>query len=366
MKALLIDVGSTFIKWALYDTRSKVKTAVIQVPFPAPGRNDPPYYEVDSNEIIQAILAIIEQTDNIDSICFSVQMHGYVLGDENGMAISPYISWQDERASLQAYGTSHVDRYPHLIAPQSGSSRKSNLPVISLFAMKSLDPMVFHQANVFFTLGSYIAFRLTAENATHLTDAAASGFYDVGTCRPSALSIPGMAMPQARRNFTPVGIYVGKHIRPTVFTPVGDQQAAVLGSGLPEDCYLLNLGTAAQLCTLARQPVFGDYESRPYFDGQTLCTVTRLPGGREILRLSDNNDLPEILARAYHQAMLQLPSRNRLLVTGGAALYHNLLIDQVCRRLAVPFDILTSSDPLDGLITLLPKEKISKGDLKDA
>lgn len=172
-------------------------------------------------------------------------------------------------------------------------------------------------------------------------------------------------MPQARRDFTSVGIYVGKHVRPTVFTPVGDQQAAVLGSGLPEDSYLLNLGTAAQLCTLARQPVFGDYESRPYFDRQTLCTVTRLPGGRDILRLPDNNDLLDILARAYNQAMW-LPSRNRLLVTGGAASFYSQLIDQVCRRLAIPFDIMTSSDPLDGLITLLPKEKIPEGDKKDA
>lgn len=280
--------------------------------------------------------------------------------------MTPYISWQDERADLQENGISYINRYPHLIAPQSGSSRKSNLPAISLFAMKSLDPEVFCQANVFFTLGSYIAFRLTAENATHLTDAAPSGFCDVGTCRPSALSIPGMAMPQARRDFTPVGIYVGKYVRPTIFTPVGDQQAAVLGSGLPEDSYLLNLGTAAQLCTLARQPVFGDYESRPYFDGQTLCTVTRLPGGRDFLRMPENNELPDILARAYHQAMLRLPSRNRLLVTGGAANYHSQLIDQVCRRLAIPFDIMTSSDPLDGLIALLPKEKIPEGDMKDA
>lgn len=352
MNSLLIDVGSTSIKWTCHWGRSGGKSNRMTLPFPPPYRNTQPYFEIDVEAIFQAILIILRQTNNIDRVCFSIQMHGYVLGDEKGQAITPYISWQDERASLQHDGISYMKRFPYRVTPESGSSLKANLPVISLYAMRSLMPEIYQKARVFYTLGSYLVYRLTGVNATHITDAAPSGFYNAQSAQPTDLKIPHISLPEASMDFKPAG----KFHDLVVYTPVGDQQASVLGSSLEPDSYLLNLGTAAQLCTLSEQPVYGDYESRPYFDGQTLCTVTRLLGGREIQKMAGNHLLAQHLTNKYLKAMRKLPSRDRLLVVGGAAHHHRALIEQVCKNLMLPYEISLDTDTLDGLIKLLSKE----------
>lgn len=352
MKKLLIDVGSTSIKWTV-DSEESGKGEVSRPPFPSPLRHAPPFFEVDPEAIWHVVSTIVEQAGSVDSIALSVQMHGYVLGDEAGRAVSPYVSWQDERASLPVGDSTYLEQFPVRIERQSGTSLKANLPAVSLYAMQAIEPEIVRRARLFFTLGSYLAFRLTGRNVTHLTDAAPSGFYDVTTCRPSAVAPAWLSLPEAVESLRHIGLHQGIAVHP----PVGDQQASVMGAGLESGALLLNLGTAAQLCAVEPSPCFGEFESRPYFNGTTLCTVTRLLGGRDMRQHEDDPVFGDRMTHDYLQAIRKLPSRKRLRVIGGAAQHYRSLIDSVCQRLALPYTVETESDALDGLNKLAAMEK---------
>lgn len=352
MKKLLIDVGSTSVKWTVNSEKSG-KGEVGRLPFPSPLRHEPPFFEVNPEAIWNVVSAIVGQAGSVDCIALSVQMHGYVLGDETGRAVSPYVSWQDERATLPVGKSTYLEQFPARIERQSGTSLKANLPAVSLYAMRTIEPETLRRSRMFFTLGSYLAFRLTGRNATHLTDAAPSGFYDVTTCRPSAVAPAWLSLPEAVESLRPIGRDQGVAVHP----PVGDQQASVMGAGLASDAFLLNLGTAAQLCAVEPSPCFGEFESRPYFNGATLCTVTRLLGGRDIRQHENDPAFGDRMTQDYLQAIRKLPPRRRLRVIGGAAQHYRSLIDSVCQRLALPYTVEMESDALDGLNKLVAMEK---------
>jgi xylulokinase len=66
-----------------------------------------------------------------------------------------------------------------------------------------------------------------------------------------------------------------------VFTPVGDQQASLLGVGLREDEVAVNVGTGGQVARILREFSYGThYQTRPYFEDLFLATITHLPAGR--------------------------------------------------------------------------------------
>jgi hypothetical protein len=66
------------------------------------------------------------------------------------------------------------------------------------------------------------------------------------------------------------------------YTPVGDFQAAVLGTLLAPDELSLNIATGAQVSRLSRQLTLGEYQTRPFFDDQFINTFTEVPGGTSL------------------------------------------------------------------------------------
>lgn len=324
---LYIDVGSTNIKWTYGETAGKL-------PFPAASDAAYPHYEVCADEIFSAVSNLIDR-HRPRRVFFSVQMHGYVLL-KSGREATGYISWRDERAAGLTPDFALTEEY--------GVGIKPNLPRLSLQAQLA-------EADEFCTLGSYLVYRLTGNNQTHITDGAASGFFNV--VKRTADSCEYI-LPEVFYSVKEVGRYGTS----AIFTPVGDQQAAVLGAmkyaesrGF-DDCYVLNLGTAAQLCTVSEQFARGNFESRAYFGGKTLCTVTGLPGGgyiSSVIGKMSAEALIETLVEAYLSAVAKLPERARLLVTGGVIQYHKTLIEKVLELLKREYVLNEQADALEGL-----------------
>lgn len=329
MKRLYVDIGSTNIKSAV--SADGEFEGVERVAFPAPAVDGNFRFEVDVDKILERVHEIVDRAA-CEEVYISTQMHGYLLADAQRRPVTRYISWQDRRA--QACGIQLK------IAAPSGTAMKGNLPRAGVEAIRRTQPEVYGRAAEFFTLGSYVAYALTGNNATHITDAAASGYYNVRerTVYPCALRLP-----QAEYEVRSVGRYRGVY----VYAPMGDQQCSVLGAGADERTYVLNLGTAGQLCTVAKGYVSGDYESRPYFGGDTLCTVTGLSGGKR-LKECGKEDVPS-LAAEYAQAMARLPKREKLLVTGGAYAWHRDLLEGVLERLEIAYTVNEGADALAGL-----------------
>ena len=329
---LYIDIGSTNIKWSHGKTAGKI-------PFPAAFDAAYPRYEVRADEIFSIVLNLID-THRPQRAFFSVQMHGYVLLKE-GREATGYISWRDERGKDLPPDFALTEEY--------GVRIKPNLPRLSLQAQSVT-------ADEFCTLGSYLVYRLTGKNTTHVTDAAASGFYNVKTGARDAC-----------RYRLPEAVYrvqeAGRNKDTAVFSPVGDQQASVLGAWKGRENaegYVLNLGTAAQLCCTAEGFAAGDFESRPYFGGNTLCTVTGLPGGGYISRTIGTTSakaLRETLAEAYASALKKLPPRKKIIVTGGVVHYHRILIEETLETLQKAYVLNEGADALAGLKILAEEIK---------
>ena len=327
--ALCIDVGSTNIKYR------EGNGEICSVPFPLGESPGPNRYEVPVRKIWEQISAIIEGS-GASELFLSVQMHGYILLGEDREPVTPYISWRDQRAK--------GIRVPFSIPAENGVAIKPNLPRASLYAMSLTDPDIYAKAREFCTLGSYLALRLTGKNETHITDAAASGFYRADTCRGACQTL---RLPVADGGVKLIG-RTERGIK--VFAPVGDQQASVLGSGVTEKDYILNLGTAGQLCCVQKGFVAGDFESRPYFGGKTLCTVTGLPAGGAI-RSEGEKVLPKMV-EACSLALKKLPLRSRILAVGGVTGHYRPLVESVLKKIGLPFEILSGEMALNGLSLL--------------
>lgn len=340
MKYLCIDIGSTSIKYAESEN-GKLPEKVLKTPFPEPLPLPEPFYEADAEKIFSIVKKIIDSS-SAEAVMFSVQMHGYILADKRGGLLTGYISWRDKRAGLKPYGFS--------LSPEHGVGLKNNLPRASVMVTATLFPEIAKVAEVFYTLGSYLAFRLTGNNVTHITDAAASGFYNCITGRTDfdEKNYPvKLSLPTAFTEVKTAGVYNGK----TIYTPVGDQQATILGIG-ENDCYILNLGTAAQMCETGETFLSGDFECRPFFDGKFLYTVTGLYGGGYIRENSREKGIEKALVSDYKKALEKLPKKENLIVTGGTTEYHKELILGVLKELPVKSRLAGKTDAINGLCCL--------------
>ncbi len=327
---LLIDVGSTNIKCAFFDGTSRKILKTSNVAFPPAELYGNGLYEVSINEIKKAVFSF---GSDADALLLSVQMHGYVL-KKNGIPVTGYVSWRDRRAEKIYRDFSLPKEY--------GTAVKANLPKISVaytseYILKNTDSF-----DEFCSLGSYLAEELTGKNASHATDLAASGFY----CGTIADNV-NFKLPGCYDTIVPVGKTDGGM---TVYTPVGDHQATVYGCDY-ENSYVLNLGTAAQICCVENGRIYGDFESRPFFGKKTLCTVTGLSGGGAISGKSDD-ELFEKLCLEYGEAIKKLPEKNKIIVAGGLIKYRKELLVKVLSRLCVPYEFSNGEETMTGLIRL--------------
>ncbi len=223
----------------------------------------------------------------------SVQMHGYITEKEG--KLSPYNSWRGASGDPSVLCGAELDAL--------GTAPKANLPLVKLWHSQRLD--------AFYTLGSYICYALTGVNATHITDACASGYYYASNGAVNGYA-PASNMPRAYTEVKPVGKYCGC----TVYTPVGDHQASYLGSGA-EGKYLLNIGTASQLSCLDDAGLSTEgIEARPYFyEDIRLYTASGLVGGDRLFKGEGADELKKQL----ESALASLPQRDRVLLGGGGA-----------------------------------------------
>lgn len=333
MNNLYIDVGSTYIKYAVNDG------AIGCIAFPAPSRADGYIYEIAVESIVQKVARLIDES-GADNVFFSVQMHGYILSDGDHRPVTHYVSWRD--TLFRKLGTA----FPFSLPEESGTAIKNNLPALSIYARSKLCPEVLQRAVYFDTLGSYIVYRLTGANMVHITDACPTGFYLLPQGRLNAALVQE---PCFRRLRFPTAVtevcVAGQYRGADVYVSVGDQQASALGVGLTTDEYLVNTGTAGQICCLSDRFVSGAFESRPYFDGKTLCTVSGLVGGVCTDADADEQKMKE----EYESVLKKLPPRRRMISTGGAVKYNEAMFERICKSIVSDYAYVDAPSTVAGL-----------------
>lgn len=294
MNTIAIDCGASFIKGALIQKGIIIKRKSFKSP---PVHNQkksilfPDYINSLIPKIKELIIDLAENEKEI-SLCISNEMHGFILAYPDGTPFTDYISWQKEYGSIPINGISSVDI---LKSPKheesvlySGMPLRAGLPTCNLlYLLRSGLIDSAKEKLYFYTMGDYILKCLSAkEPLCHITNAAASGFVDLRTknwnhnlieaAMAEKIVFPKIGTEEFEFKFN--GIII--HALPAI----GDQQAALLGSGLDNDDSLsFNLGTGAQVSKIVSEiKCSKKYQIRPYFNGKYLKTIPHLPSGRAL------------------------------------------------------------------------------------
>jgi len=298
MDYLALDIGSSFIKAAIIDIShrsihdSRVSSQISQMNTPS-GR-----FEVDAELLFCEVEQLIkeytaEYPGLIVGILLSTQMHGFVLAGPDGTPLSPYISWQDERCLEKAPETecSYLEIMERMISreemAESSVYLKPYLAMCNLYTMlrQGYEPPPHTH---FCTLGSYLILRLTGNHICHLTNACPTGFANTvrGVWNRKLIEKTGcgaFVFPQICNDLRVCGYSRFGGVEIPVYPDIGDHQICALGVlARPEKDLIVNIGTAGQIARISRGFCRGEYETRPFFEGCYLNTVSRMPGGRNL------------------------------------------------------------------------------------
>jgi len=301
MLVLGIDIGSSFIKSSILDPGRGIIGKTYNVPTPDFIDTQGNIKEIPIDALAYTVRMIIDEAmaaDCPDGIIISSQMHGYILMDEAGKPTGNYISWQDMRG-LDYPGGNGGDaiaeinaRIPPDLLAKNGVTLKNNLSLVPLYCARQKGEI--RGKPYFAMLGDALIRLLSGSPAPiHPTMAASTGLYDLTSGNWNkelikSLGLEEIIFPRVYDGKEPVTVFChgsGKHI--PIYAVVGDNQAAILGSKAGEGSVVLNIGTGGQICYIDKGLRFGNYETRPYFNGMSLRVLPQLPSGRSLSILMD-------------------------------------------------------------------------------
>ena len=300
MEVLGLDVGSSTIKGAVLDLDSGEIRGLLQTPFPGPLPGRPSgHHEVDADRVVSECLLIIDQLLAISSpaaILFCGQHGGFVLTDAAGQSVSPYVSWRDVRTSEADLASTSLTSQD-ACAARIGDARRQELGnelapggTLSLLCWMrqrgklsaGLTPL---------GIAEYVLRRLGNGEPT-IEPTCAIGMFDFATGdHPrdvhEALGLEILKWPKIQSYREPVGEYRHGQRNIPMHPVLGDHQCALLGAGLRMRELSLNVSTGSQVSLLGEQPELSSrHQTRCYFDGLTLNTLTHLPAGRSLNALA--------------------------------------------------------------------------------
>ena len=301
MSYLAIDLGTTFIKGAVLDLETYQHAHVRRQPFPAPLPNRPAFfYEVDPLAIVVATRALVEEllphAPDCRGVVLCTQMHGLVIATPTGTARSNAMTWQDQRV-LTAHPNgqgSYFDQLKQRLSAdevtQIGRELQISRPLCYLYWMAE-NGLLAGEPLVPLAIADFVIANLSGTiGPVEPTNAGAYGAFNLTTgdwhwALLERLGLAQLQWPTVRPFGSAVAaITLGEQTLPW-YAPIGDHQCAIVGALLGLDELSLNISTGSQASLLTERWLPGDYQTRPFFDGHFLNTVTGIPAGRALNHL---------------------------------------------------------------------------------
>lgn len=273
--SLGIDVGSSFIKAAVFEPDTLQILQTERVPFPPFLPGLPPLHrEVDPASILRAVEQLIAALPACGRVLFCGQMHGFVLVNPRCEPLSNYISWLDQRVSAAEF-----EDIQSLLTDQDrlelGNECRSSIAVSLLYWLKQHHALPSGEVTPV-SIADFVASRLSgAAPVMEPTQAAAFGALRLSSLTwhdevIGKLGLQSLSWPEVRPFAAGPGL------------AVGDQQAALAGALLADRELSLNIGTGSQVAFLTDTLSPTDLQIRPYFNGRFLRTITHIPAGRAL------------------------------------------------------------------------------------
>jgi xylulokinase len=296
-----LDFGATHTK-ALVQSMSSQKTFSFLEPAPNLDKieNKRSYSPTDySTHAVKIFTSLVKKFGIPKNIAISGQMATYVIVDENSEPITPIISWQDT-SSLNVKNHDGIEIYTYAknIIENREDGFRPGLPSVSLMAYLAeqkyaLNQQYFYIPLTNFVLGSILEQDLTKLNV-HVSEAHCSGLFSL---REKDWAIRGEQREILKNLFLPKVEFNPRFAEDSkfgirIFTPIGDQQAAIEGAQLGFNEIFVHLATGGQVvCRIQDlfQVTSSSIQIRPFIlENEYYATVTHLPAGRIFIKLFEH------------------------------------------------------------------------------
>ncbi|MGD6957333.1 xylulokinase [Rossellomorea aquimaris] len=203
-------------------------------------------------------------TEDIEGISFSGQMHGLVLLDENNEVLRNAILWNDTRTSAQCRQIYDVIGEERLLSITKNPALEGfTLP--KLLWVKEHEPEIYEKAKTFVLPKDYLRYKLTGKLHMDFSDAAGTLLLDIGEKVWSkeicdllgidpALCPPLVDSYEKTGSISPeIAVSTGLSTSTQVFAGGADNACGAIGSGILEE--------GKTLCSIGTSGVVLSYES---------------------------------------------------------------------------------------------------------
>jgi len=299
MKCLALDIGSSSLKGAVLDVARREISHIESRPFPAAIEGLPPqWFEVEPEAIEAAardiITRLLAEAPDAERLYCSGQMGGLVLVDERGRALSNYLSWRDQRSLVpEADGRSMLEQVRFRLGEElfAGIGRElqpgSTTTLLAWLNARGELPTGATPLSVCdYVMGAICGSRprMHVTHAIGMLDLDALDWHHEAF---AALGLEHVRLPQLVRDVHCVGSFDHGGRRIDCYGAYGDQQCALAGAGLQTGELSINISTGSQVSRRTKTLTRGNFQSRAYFFGDRLQTITHLPAGRSLNVLVD-------------------------------------------------------------------------------
>jgi sugar (pentulose or hexulose) kinase len=297
-----IDIGTSFVKGAVLDVNRRRFSHTKRIPFPDQISGlDSLRVEFDPDLIVRVIEEMIrrlsKEAGECEGLVMCSQMSSTVLLDEERAAVSNCVAWRDQRALMRhpsAQGR-YFDVYHRQISAEQRRDLGNEMPAgaPACFLFWQLEQLERGARVTPVSLGSFVLSRLcNSAPVEDATNAMAFGLLDLTTLQwhDQVMKQVGLDRFEWPR-IVPLGeiaghmTLAGKPI--PCYACLGDYQCALLGAMLEEGDLSINISTGSQVSMVTPKLELGNYQSRPFVDGQFTNTLSHLPAGRSLNVLVD-------------------------------------------------------------------------------
>ena len=294
MRYLGLDIGSSSIKGGVLDLETSCVSHIVREPFPDPVAGMPSgFHEVSAEEIFTRAVSVVDRlcshAPDATTLLSCGQMGGIMLVDQKLRPVTNYLSWRDQRTTVaDAGGTTTLDRlrscWSDTVFEELGKELKPGSATSLLYWLAQRKQLPAEATPI--SVGDYVIAQLCGA-APKVERTMAIGMLNLRTQdwhhkAFSALGLDGLRWPELTHEKEPVGS-VHRHGRTLTCNPViGDQQAALRGIRLQPHELSINASTGSQVSQITAEFRPADCQTRPWFDGQFLNTITHIPAGRSL------------------------------------------------------------------------------------
>ncbi|MCR5485287.1 MAG: hypothetical protein K6F09_06810 [Clostridiales bacterium] len=285
-----IDIGTTTVCAVVVDSVSGKTLKTVTEPNDTSINSGYPFERIQQpdlilNKCVRMLDGIFKEFPDISAVGVTGQMHGILYCDDDGNAVSPLYTWQDESGNRPYDGEmSFADSLSRLTGYNMASGYGCTTYYYHLISKR-----VPENAAFFCTVHDYVVMKLTKRKRplTHTSDAASLGLFDLKNLRfdKDAVKNAGLDIslfPDVTNGFIVAGEYRGV----PVSVAIGDNQASFLGSVRDmKNGVLVNLGTGGQISYLTDELDVSTLEVRPCFLDKYISVGPSLCGGRAFAML---------------------------------------------------------------------------------